>query len=319
MSFRILGTGKALPEFVLTNQHLSTFLDTSDEWITTRTGIKERRILTDRTITDLAISAAREALADAAVAPEELDMLLCATISGDYLTPSLACLVQREIGAKCPAYDINAACSGFIYALDAAAGYFARKKAKKVLVIAIEAMSRLADWQDRTTCVLFGDGGGAVVLGEGDDLLSIFLSAQGNADILNIPGHGGNCPFQEKEKEESFLYMNGQEVYKFAVNAICHDLRFVVNEAGITEDDVTYVLPHQANMRIIEAAQHRLGIAKDKYVTTIAQYGNTSAGSIPLILDNLNKSGKLKNGDLLAMSAFGGGLTTGACLLRWNK
>jgi len=319
MSYRILGTGKALPEFVLTNEHLSTFLDTSDEWITSRTGIKERHIITEHSITELAVSAARDALCDAKVNAEELDMILCATISGDYLTPSLACLVQKEIGAHCPAYDINAACSGFIYALDAAAGYFARKKTKKMLVIAIEAMSRLADWQDRSTCVLFGDGGGAVVLGEGDDLLSVYLSAQGNPDILNIPGHFGNCPFQDNNAEPSYLYMNGPEVYKFAVNAICSDLTRVIQEAGLTEEDITYVLPHQANIRIIEAARNRLKIAKDKYITGIQHYGNTSAGSIPLILDSLNKSGKLKQGDLLALSAFGGGLTTGACILRWNK
>jgi len=319
MSYRILGTGRALPEFILTNEHLCTLVETSDEWITSRTGIKERHIITDVGISELATTAAKEAIADAGIDASELDLIICASISGDFLTPSLACVIQKEIGANCPAFDINAACSGFIYALDVAEAYFASKRVKKALVIAVEAMSKLADWTDRATCVLFGDGGGAVVLGEGDDLLSILVTASGNSDMLNIPGYSGNSPFNKIPTNESYLYMNGQEVYKFAVNAICNDLRFVIKAAKLQEKDITHVLPHQANIRIIEAAQGRLKIPKENYMTSIQSYGNTSAGSIPLLLDDLNKSGKLKNGDILAMTAFGGGLTTGACILRWNK
>jgi 3-oxoacyl-[acyl-carrier-protein] synthase-3 len=198
MSFRILGTGRALPSFILKNSDLCAFLDTSDEWITTRTGIKERHIITNENVTSLAAQAAKNALENACTDASELDLIICATISGEYQTPSLSCLVQKELGASCPAFDINAACSGFIYALDVAAGFFERKRVKKALVIGIEAMSRFTNWTDRSTCVLFGDGGGAVVLGSGDDLLGITLQAKGDAEMLNIPGQAGNCPYGEK-------------------------------------------------------------------------------------------------------------------------
>lgn len=315
--FSIIGTGSSLPECVKTNADLSAYVNTTDEWITTRTGIRERHICTYETLSDLAAQAGRNALEMAGVLPEELDMIICATIRGDTITPSLACLVEEKIGASCPAFDLNAACSGFIYAMDVAAGFFARKRVKKVLIIAAEAMSKMADWNDRSTCVLFGDGAGAVVLTEGESLLSIRLSATGNRDILYIPNVEGNCPFSEQAAKPSFLTMNGQEVYKFAVNALCSDLTTVIAEAGLTKEDIDWVLPHQANIRIIETAQGRLDIPKEKIRINIDRTGNTSASSILLLLDEMNRAGELKRGMLLAMSAFGGGLTTAACVLRW--
>ena len=195
--FKILSTASALPKCRKSNDDLSTFLDTSDEWISQRTGIRERAVCTDETLTDLLTQAANQALERAGITAQELDLILCATIRGDYITPSQACVIQKEIGASCPAMDISAACTGFIYALDVAAGYFARKKVKKVLVLAGDCMTRMMDWSDRSTCVLFGDGAGAVVLGEGENLMAIQLTANGNVDVLNIPHVGGDSPFDK--------------------------------------------------------------------------------------------------------------------------
>lgn len=321
MSFTIIGTGSAYPSCVKTNDDLSKLVDTSDEWIKTRSGISRRHICTDETITDLSVKAALSALENAGVSAQELDLIICSTVRGDYFTPSLACLVQMHINASCPAFDLNGACTGFIYALDVALGYFARKKAKKILIISAETMSKMIDWTDRATCVLFGDGAGAVVLSEGDDLLSIKLTADGNDKMLLIPSVEGDCPYSlhKDNKKNSYIYMQGQEVFKFAVNAICADLKDVIEEANITEEDIDYVLLHQANMRIIDAAKNKLNIAKEKYLANIEEYGNTSSATIPILLDESNRNNLFKKGDILAFSAFGGGLTTGACVIRWNK
>lgn len=317
MSFNIIGTGSCYPNKIVTNDDLSKIVDTSDEWISTRTGVKERRICAEENITQLATNAAKNAILDAGIDKEDIDLIICATIRGDYVTPSLGCIVQKEIEAKCPAFDINAACSGFIYALDVAAAYLKSNKVKNVLVVAAESMSKLIDWSDRATCVLFGDGAGAVVLSGGEGLLSIKLTAKGNSELLNIKNISGNSPFSNDIKEEAYISMNGQEVYKFAVSSMINDITAVINEAGIKEDDIDFVLPHQANMRIIEGASHRLKIPKEKYYTNLERFGNTSAASIPILLDELNKSKKIQKGDILVFSAFGGGLTTGACVLRW--
>jgi len=318
MSFTVLGTGSAVPRRVVTNDDLAVFLDTNDEWIKTRTGIRERRICTDETISGLAFDAAAAALQSAGVRAEELDLILCATVCGDYITPSLGCVLQGLLHASCPAFDINAACPGFIFALDVAASYFARRRVRRVLVVAAECMSRLTDWNNRSTCVLFGDAAGAVVLGEGDDLLSIRLSTQSNPSMLRIPNVQGNCPYRPDTTEPSFIAMNGQEVFKFAVGAMCRDLTAVMEEAGLSSAQIDHVLPHQANMRIIESAQSRLDIPRDKYASNIAKYGNTSAASIPLLLDELNRDGRLQPGNIIAMTAFGSGLTSAACMLRWK-
>lgn len=318
MSFQIIGTGSMVPEFTLSNEQLSTIVDTSDEWITTRTGIKNRHILQNETLSEIAGIAGNRALQDAGIEAKDLDLIICSTIQGDYITPSLACMIQKEIGATCPAFDVNAACTGFIYSLDIAASYFARGTVKKVLVVAAEAISRYTDYQDRATCVLFGDAAGAVVLSGGDNLLSIKLTADGNSDFLTIGGHKGNFPLREINiNDNPYMYMNGQEVYKFAIGSICRDVTEVMKQAGIQNQDVKAILTHQANSRILEAAKSKLEIDGDKFVSIIERYGNTSSASIPLMLDELNRDGKLEMGDIIVLSAFGGGLTTGAAVLRW--
>lgn len=320
MSFQILGTGKCVPSKILTNQDLTGMVDTSDEWIVTRTGISTRHVATTETITGMSIAAANAALENSGVRPEELDLILCATIRGDYMTPSNACMIQQGIGAKCPAYDINAACSGFVYALDTADSYFRSRKVKKVLIVAFEMMSKLIDWTDRNTCVLFGDGGGAVVLSEGDDLLGIHLTASGNNNLLSIPNMQGESPFIPKEeKPHQVLNMNGSEVFKFAVTGIVKELTSVMEQANVNKEEIGVVLLHQANQRIIQSAKQKLKMDHAEFVSNLDRYGNTSSGSIPILLDELNREGKLKKGQLIAMVAFGGGLTTGACILRWNK
>ena len=248
----------------------------------------------------------------------EIDLIICSTIRADTITPSMACILQERLGATCSAFDVNAACSGFIYAMDIAIGYFERGKAKNILIVSAEAMSKLVDWSDRATCVLFGDGAGAVVLSAGEDLLSIKTTAAGS-DLLLIPHVEGNSPFSDPSESKPFLTMKGQEVFKFAVNAICNDLKDVIQEAGLQESDIDHVFLHQANQRITNTAKKSLKIDSDKYHENIDRFGNTSSATIPVMLDEINKAGKLKTGDLLAMSAFGGGLTTGACVVRWNK
>ena len=319
MSFSILGTGSAVPEYVLTNDRLTEMVDTSDEWITTRTGIKRRHIMTTETITELCTKAARQALEDANTVPEELDMIICATLRGEFVTPSQACVIQQELGATCPAFDVNGACSGFIYALDVADGYFARNKAEKILVIGFDNLSSITDWTDRNTCVLFGDGGGAVVLGKGDDLLSIHVTAKGNHQVLYAPRGQNLSPMSEIQQFPPAIYMNGKEVYKFAVVSMVKGIRRAIKDAGLTQKDIDLVVPHQANYRIIEAAAEKLDSDKSRYVCNIAEYGNTAAGCIPISLDEINRTGRVKNGDYVVLCAFGGGLTTGGCVIRWNK
>jgi 3-oxoacyl-[acyl-carrier-protein] synthase-3 len=301
----------------VTKEELSTFLDTSDEWITRRIGVKERRVCTTETASELAYRAAVKALEMSRTAPDELDLILCATVSGDDVSPSMACTVQGMLGAKCPAMDINAACSAFIYMLETAAGFFARGKIKKMLVVGAERMSRILDWEDRNTCVIFGDGAGALVLGEGESYLSSKLFAKGGDNVIKIPHFRGMSPFYQNETLKPYIYMKGQETFKFAVNAMCQDLAEVIHAAGLEEKDISWVIPHQANLRIIEAAMKKLDIPPERFCSNIDRYGNTSAASIPILIDELNRDGKLKNGDYLALCSFGGGLSSAACIIRW--
>lgn len=312
-----MGVGSALPEHVVTNDMLSGFLDTSDEWITTRTGIKERRVVTTETLAELSATAAKRALAMAGIEAAQLSYILCATTSADYAIPSLACQVQQMLGASCPAMDVNAACTGFLYALDMADALFARDPNARVLVIGAEAMSRLVDWNDRSTAVLFGDGAGALVLGLGSDLKSMLVTAVGDPDPLYARHADGNSPYAVK-RERAPLRMDGHAVYRFAVPTIVRDVSAAIARAGMTEDDIDAVLLHQANLRIVDAAAQRLNIPRDKFKTNIQSRGNTSAASIPILMDELHREGHLPQGSVLALAAFGGGLTTGACVLAWG-
>ena len=315
---KITGTGHCVPEKILTNDDLAQMVDTSDEWISTRTGIKERHILGENeTFTELAAKAGRAALADAGAAPDEIDFLVCATLHGDFFSPSLACCVQKELGLHCPGIDVNAACAGFLYILDLAQCLIKTKPhVRKVLVIATDGMSRLLDWSDRNTCVLFGDGSGAAVVercqdGEEDGILSFIEKAKGNWEVLHIDYGADGKPC---------LTMNGGEVFKFAVTSACRDIPEAAAAAGITDlSEIDHVILHQANKRITSAIVAKLGIPEEKYVSTIHKYGNTSSSGIAIALDELNHSGRLKKGDLIALAAFGGGLTSASAVIRWNK
>lgn len=319
MSFSILGTAMAVPEYVMTNDELSTIVDTTDEWISTRTGIKRRRVCKSETMTELCVKAANDAMADAGITAKDLDLIICATLRGEYITPSQACVVQAEIGAKCPAFDINAACSGFIYAMDVADGFFARGRVEKVLVIALDNLTNILDWTDRSTCVLFGDGGGAAVLGVGNGLKTIDITAKGDTEVLKCPRGENTSPFYEHESEKPYLYMNGPEVYKFAVASMVKGIKKAIKNAGLTEDDIDWVIPHQANIRIIDTAIAKTGIPEEKFIRTIADYGNTSGGSCAIALAESAAKGKFKKGDNIVFCAFGAGLTTGSCVITWDK
>ena len=318
MSFRILGTGSFAPKKIVTNDDLSTMVETSDEWITKRVGVKERHVCTTETNTDMGVAAAQAALENAGVRPEELDLIIGATISADTISPGLAGMVQNRIGATCPCFDMNVACPGFLFALDVADGFFARKRAKKVLGVSSERMSGMIDWTDRGTCVIFGDGAGAAVLGEGDNYLSSTLSTIGGENVISIPTKWDNSPFYEKELGKNVVHMQGQETYKFAVTSMVRDVRLVMEQAGITGDQVKAVIPHQANYRIINEARRRLPeIAPEKFLMNIDRFGNTSSASEPILLDEANRQGLLQRGDYVVLTAFGGGLSTAACVVRW--
>jgi len=316
VSFKILGSGSCLPQRSITNAELSKFLDTSDEWISQRVGIDARRVCTTETTTDLAAAAAKGALEMSGVKIEELDMIICATVSADNTVPSLACSVQEALGATCPAMDINAACSGFIYLMETAAAFFALGY-NRLLIIGAERLTRTVDWTDRSTAVIFADGAGAMVLAPGESYVASKLVAKGGDAVLSIPCYSGTSPFYEHEPKKPCVHMNGQEVFKFAVNAMCTDLADVIEKAGLTIDDIAWIIPHQANARIIDAAVRKLKIAPERCLKNIEKVGNTSAASVAILADELIRSGKLKDGDYIAMAAFGAGLTSAACVLKW--
>ena len=319
MSFRILGTGSFLPRKVLTNEDLSHMVETSDEWITKRVGVKERRVCTTETNTDMGVAAALAALEDSGVKPEELDLIIGATISADTISPGLAGMVQNRIGATCPCFDMNVACPGFLFALEVADGFFVKKTVKKVLVVSAERMSGLIDWTDRSTCVIFGDGAGAAVLGEGDSYLASELHTAGGDDVISIPTWWDNSPFYGHELKKNVVSMAGQETYKFAVTSMVRDIQSVMAKAGITGEQVKAVIPHQANYRIINEARRRLPeIAPEKFLINIQRCGNTSSASEPILLDEANRQGLLQPGDYVVLSAFGGGLSSAASVVRWG-
>jgi 3-oxoacyl-[acyl-carrier-protein] synthase III len=321
---QIAGVGSYLPEGRLTNADLEKMVDTSDEWILQRVGISERRVVAeDESTSDLAARAGLSALASAGMQPGDIDMLVLATSSPDFVFPSTACLTQTKMGLTCPAFDVMAACTGFVYALQVATDAIAAGRHKTVLLIGADAMTRHIDFTDRSTCVLFGDGAGAVVLTAADDpgVMSVELGAEGSgADVLRIPVGAAAPPSEEMVlRREQYLTMSGNEVFKFAVRAI-PDITFAaLADAGHTVDELRWVIPHQANQRIIDTVADRLGIPHERVVSTIRECGNTSTASIPLALDGLYTSGNLAPGDLIAFVGFGAGLTWGAAVVRWTK
>jgi 3-oxoacyl-[acyl-carrier-protein] synthase III len=306
----IVGIGRYLPEKIVTNADLEKIMDTSDEWIRTRTGIEERRIAEDHISTsDMGFAAAQKAIQDAGITPLDIDLILVATVTPDQPFPSVACMLQERLGAKkAAAMDVSAACAGFMYGIVTGKQFVESGVYKHVLVVGVEKLSKITDWNDRNTAVLFGDGAGAVIVGEVSENRGI-LSFELGAD-----GTGAKHLYQDE-----YIIMNGREVFKFAVRQMGESCINVLNKAGLTKEDVDFLIPHQANIRIMEASRQRLELPVEKMSKTVHKYGNTSAASIPISIVEEIEAGKIKDDDLIVMVGFGGGLTWGAIAIRWGK
>jgi 3-oxoacyl-[acyl-carrier-protein] synthase III len=321
----IIGTGSYVPEKVLTNADLSKMVDTSDEWITTRTGIKERRIAApDEHTSDMAAKAALAAMKQAGIAGPEIDLLLVATATPDMLFPATACLVQTKIGAtKAACLDVSAACAGFLFAVEIAQQFITSHTYETVLVIGAEKLSSITNWTDRNTCVLFGDGAGAAILrhrGGKHGVISTHIGSDGQfADILFMPGGGCRLPITAENADQNLrtIHMTGKDVYKQAVIAMLNASKKALEQAGLTIDDIACVIPHQANIRIIEAIADRLKIPIERFFVNLDRYGNTSAAAVAIALDEANRTGRIKPGDYVLMVVFGGGLTWASTIIEW--
>jgi 3-oxoacyl-[acyl-carrier-protein] synthase-3 len=317
---QIIGTGSYLPERVMSNAELAQMVDTSDAWIRERTGIRERRIAAPgETTCDLAERAARNAIAMAGIEPASLDLIVVGTTTADQIFPSTACLLQTRLGIHgCTAFDVQAVCTGFIYALGVADQFIRAGTVRRALVVGAETMSRILDWSDRDTCVLFGDGAGAVVLEAADapGILSTHLHADGRyAELLQVPG--GISVGIDDDQRVPYMRMRGNEVFKVAVRTLGRIVDETLAANGLGHEAVDWLIPHQANQRIIAATARKLGMAMDKVVVTVAEHGNTSAASVPLALDTAVRDGRIQRGDLLLLEAFGGGFTWGSALIRY--
>ena len=316
---KIIGTGRANPAKIVTNAMLEEFLDTSDEWIRERTGMTERHVISNEKLEDLAAEAARKAIEDAGITPEDIDYIICSNVVNEYITPGLSCIIQGAIGAKCACVDVNAACSGFIYALDMADDRIKSGKAKTILVVAAEEPTRMVDWKDRSICVLFGDGAGAAIFraaeGTGDrsdtGILATKIYADGS-QYDHLCSDGG----VSLNQKAGFIHMDGKEVFKVAIPSLVQGVEESLKIAGININEVNWYVPHQANLRIIDSVAKKLEIDMDKVVVTVDHHGNTSAASIPLALAESFAAGKFKKGDVIAISAMGAGFTWGGMVIR---
>jgi 3-oxoacyl-[acyl-carrier-protein] synthase-3 len=313
---KIIGTGKKLPVRSVSNDELAAMVDTSDEWIASRTGIKNRFVCTEESLTDLAEGAARIALEKAKLSPQEIELIICPTIAGDFSFPSLACCLAQKLEIKCSAFDINAACSGFIYGLEIAESLIS--KYKNILIVGADMMSRLVDWNDRATCVLFGDGAGACVVTAGNSLKYIKNNSDPNAEILFAKSRAGNNPFTQEKNENGFTVMQGQDVYKFAVLSVAEEIKLALTKLNLSAADIDYFVLHQANSRIIDGVRTRLKQPSEKFPTNIEKYANTTAATIPILLDEMLEEKKIKAGDKIMMVGFGAGMTTGTCVMVWE-
>jgi 3-oxoacyl-[acyl-carrier-protein] synthase-3 len=318
MSIKILGTGRGLPKLSVPNEQLSAFLDTSDEWIVSRTGIERRFIRTDETLTDLVEMAAVRAIDKSGIAVQDIDLIVCSGLGGDYRTPSLACCLAERLDAHCPAFDLNAACVGFLYSLDLAAAYISSGRAAHILIICAEMMSKHVDWNNRSQSVLFGDGAGAVVLSKGNALKHLHLTVEGNPKPLYRPDSTGNSPFATNPQPPTFLKMNGRSVFKFAVKSIEKEVLLALEVSGFSADEIDFYLIHQANRRIIDFARTRMKQAPEKFPMNVQRYGNISSATIPVLLDEMLERGDIRVGQTLFLSAFGAGLTAGGAVLVWE-
>ena len=321
MGTRIIGTGSCLPATIVTNDDLAKIMDTSDEWISTRTGIRERHLVKEETTTSMSAEAARRAMENAGVTAEEIDLLIVGTLSADCVTPACACEVQAQIGAvNAVVFDINAACAGFMFALNIANAYLQTGIYKTGLILGAETLSKIMDWNDRSTCVLFGDGAGAAVV-RAEEQAGLLAFDQGSdgvkGKVLACRNRSNNNPLMETSKELEYVHMDGQEVYKFAVTAVPHSLQKTIQAAGLTVEDIDYFALHQANIRILQSVAKRLKVSEDKFPISLDHCGNISAASVPILLDEMNRKGMLKAGMKIAMSGFGGGLTWASAVVEW--
>ncbi len=317
---KIIGTGSAHPSFVLTNDMFTSFLDTSDEWITTRTGIKKRQIITSEHLEDLAAAAAENALENAKLKATDIDFVICSNVVNEYVTPGMGCIVNGKLGIECPSIDINCACAGFVYALQIANSFIeTMPNLRNILVLAAEEPTRMMDWSKRDTCVLFGDGAGAVIVTKGNDFKAFCTRSVSKTPSLYQLRRLQPNPFINKEEPDGAVMMKGQDVFKLAVKYSLKDINSVLKQADCDPDEVAFYLMHQANIRIISTIRESLGLDESKFPHNIQKYGNTSSASVAILLDDLNREGKIKKGDKLIFSAFGAGFTTGACMLEWSK
>lgn len=322
MVTKIIGTGRCLPKTVVTNDDLAKVMDTSDEWIRTRTGIRERHLAKEETTAQMSYEAAKIALEQSGLSAEEIDLIIVGTITSDYITPSTACEVQALLGAdNAMAFDVNAACTGFMVALNTAHVYMQSGIYKNAIVIGAETLSKIMDWNDRSTCVLFGDGAGAAVVTCEDSDTGMFAFKQmavgAKGSVLAGRGRLNNNPLVSNSKELEYVKMDGQEVYKFAVSTVPKCIQQVLDEAGVDISEIKYFIVHQANIRIIESVAKRLKVDMDKFPISLDHCGNISAGSVPILLDEVNEKGLLQKGDKIVMAGFGAGLTYSACVLEW--
>lgn len=323
-NIKIAGIGSYLPSLVVTNDKISEFVETNNEWIVERTGIKERRISEGEDTSDIAFEASKIAIERANIIAEDIELIIVATVSPDMLTPSVACMVQSKLNAKKAAcFDINVACSGFLYGLEIAKSMMKSMNYKNALVIGAEVLSKEMDWSDRSTCILFGDGGGAAVLkqeenGTGSIIKSYLRSDGSKGDALTIGGADFNTPFSKEEKlKDRVIKMNGREVFKFATTAIVDAVNEILKDTGISLDDIKYIVPHQANYRIIKSAANKLGLDEEKFYINLERFGNTSSATVPIALNEMYEKNMLKKGDKFILVAFGGGLTYAATLIEW--
>lgn len=324
-SVSIIGTGSYVPERVITNADLENIVDTTDEWILTRTGIRERRMAADNEFTsDMATKAARNAIEQAGIKPEEIDLIIVATVTPDMFFPATSCLVQRNLDAKRAAcFDMSAACSGFLYGLEVAQQFITSHTFNTVLVIGADKLSTLIDWTDRNTCVLFGDGAGAAILrtrAGSHGVITTYMGADGNfADILSMPGGGCRYPITKDNLHLRLntIKMTGKEVYKQAVNAMLTAATAALDQSGLKLDELACIIPHQANMRIIEALADRMKVPLDRFLINLDRYGNTSAAAVAIALDEANRTGRMKIGDYVLLVVFGGGLTWASSVIQW--
>jgi len=322
---RIISTGSYLPEKILTNIDLEKMVETSDQWITERTGIKERRIANgNQTASELAFEAAKVALERAAMKAEDIDLIITATVTGDMPFPSTACILQDKLGAtNAAAFDVNAACSGFLYGLYVADGFIRSGMHRKILVIGTEVLSTITDWEDRTTCILFGDGAGAVIVeptGEDRGIISMSIHSDGSIwELLHVPAGGSKQPASRESVDNKLHYikMKGNETFKFAVRTLEDLVIKILSENNLEPSQLSLLIPHQANLRIIQATADRLGLSMDKVLVNIDRYGNTSAASIPIALDEAVTTERIKGGDYILLEAFGGGITWASALIKW--